>query len=44
MPRWEPYTVDAPYGMVFADKAEFVKEQPSKLMKFLVNQYFKRSS
>jgi len=42
MPRWEPYTVDAPYGMLFADKAEFVREQPSDLMKFLVRQYFKR--
>uniref|UniRef100_UPI0035A1C0A3 carboxylesterase family protein n=1 Tax=Jeotgalibaca porci TaxID=1868793 RepID=UPI0035A1C0A3 len=41
MPQWDPYTVDAPYGMVFGDKSEFVKEQPSELMHFLVNQYFK---
>jgi len=44
MPKWEPYTIDAPYGMVFGDKAQFVKEQPTELMKFLVGQYFKRSS
>ncbi|NLX78079.1 MAG: carboxylesterase family protein [Clostridiaceae bacterium] len=44
MPRWEPYTVEAPFGMLFADKAEFVREQPGELMNFLVRQYFKRSS
>jgi para-nitrobenzyl esterase len=43
MPYWEPYTADAPYGMLFGDKAEFNREQPSELMSFLVNQYFKRS-
>jgi len=42
MPRWEPYTTDAPYGMVFGDKAEFVRKQPSDLMKFLVKEYFKK--
>lgn len=42
MPQWEPYTLEAPYGMVFKDKPEFVKEQPSELMKFLVKQYFKK--
>lgn len=42
MPQWDPYTLDAPYGMVFGDKAEFVREQPDDLMKFLVNQYFKK--
>lgn len=41
MPRWEAYTADAPYGMVFGDKSEFVREQPSDLMKFLVRQYLK---
>ncbi len=41
MPKWEPYSSDAPYGMVFGDQAEFVKEQPDDLMKFLVKQYFK---
>jgi para-nitrobenzyl esterase len=41
MPQWDPYTLAAPYGMVFADKAEFVKEQPSDLMNFLVKEYFK---
>jgi len=41
MPQWEPYTPEAPYGMVFGEKAEFVKEQPTDLMKFLVREYFK---
>ena len=41
MPYWEPYTADAPYGMEFGDKSEFVKEQPDDLVKFLVEQYFK---
>jgi para-nitrobenzyl esterase len=42
MPRWEPYTKQAPYGMLFADKAEFLKEQPSELMSFLVKEYFRK--
>lgn len=42
MPFWEKYTTDAPYGMIFRDKAEFLKEQPSDLMKFLVKEYFKK--
>lgn len=41
LPQWDTYRPDAPYGMVFGDKAEFVKEQPSELMQFLVKQYFK---
>jgi para-nitrobenzyl esterase len=41
MPKWEPYKMEAPYGMVFADKAEFVREEPSEVMKYLVNNYFK---
>ena len=41
MANWETYSADAPYGMLFKDKAEFVKEQPGGLMKFLVKQYFK---
>lgn len=44
MPKWEPYTVDAPYGMLFADKAEFVRKRPGELMDFLVRQYSKRKS
>jgi para-nitrobenzyl esterase len=43
MPRWEPYTPEAPYGMRFADAAEFVREEPGEMMKFLVKQYFKRN-
>ena len=44
MSRWEPYTSQAPYGMLFADKAEFVREQPSELMKFLVKEYLRKNS
>ncbi|NRY60475.1 carboxylesterase/lipase family protein [Clostridium beijerinckii] len=42
MPRWERYTPREPYGMVFGDKAEFIKEQPNNLMKFLIREYFKK--
>jgi len=42
MPQWEPYTIDAPYGMLFGDQAEFLKQPPGELMQFLVQQYFKR--
>ncbi|WP_342423382.1 carboxylesterase family protein [Paenibacillus sp. FSL E2-0178] len=41
LPRWEPYTPDAPYGMLFADKAEFSGQQPEAMMNFLVQQYFR---
>ncbi|MFW6035336.1 MAG: carboxylesterase/lipase family protein [Halothermotrichaceae bacterium] len=40
MTQWNPYTLKAPYGMVFGDKVEFVEEKPDDLMKFLVEQYF----
>lgn len=43
MPQWDRYTAEAPYGMVFGDKAEFVKEEPNDLMKFLVKHYFKNN-
>jgi len=43
MERWEPYTVQAPYGMVFGDKPVFVREKPSDLMEFLIRQYFKKN-
>jgi para-nitrobenzyl esterase len=42
MPQWYTYTAEAPYGMLFKDKAEFAKEEPSDLMKFLIKQYFKK--
>ncbi|MDF2885285.1 MAG: carboxylesterase type [Clostridiaceae bacterium] len=42
MPHWEKYTTEMPYGMVFGEKAEFVKEQPSNIMEFLVKEYFKK--
>ncbi|KWX88308.1 carboxylesterase, partial [Paenibacillus riograndensis] len=41
LPRWEPYTPEAPYGMLFADRAEFSRQQPGEIMKFLVQQFFK---
>jgi len=41
MPKWEPYTYEEPYGMVFGDEADFAREQPDDLMTFLVEQYFK---
>jgi para-nitrobenzyl esterase len=44
MEHWDPYTLQAPYGMVFADKPVFAREQPSELMEFLVRQYFKKHS
>ncbi|HPZ63957.1 MAG TPA: carboxylesterase family protein, partial [Halanaerobiales bacterium] len=37
MPQWYPYTPEEPYGMLFKDKSEFLRERPSKLMEFLVN-------
>ncbi|MCC3372020.1 carboxylesterase/lipase family protein [Cohnella sp. REN36] len=43
LPRWEPYTPEAPYGMRFADQAAFAREQPRDTMKFLVKQYFKKN-
>lgn len=43
MPLWEPYTPDAPFGMKFAEQAEFVREQPDDRMKFLVRAYFKEN-
>jgi para-nitrobenzyl esterase len=43
LPQWEPYTTEAPYGMMFRDQAEFSREQPSEIMKFLVQQYDKKN-
>jgi len=42
MPHWYPYTPEEPYGMAFRDKPQFVREEPSEIMKFLVRQYFKK--
>jgi para-nitrobenzyl esterase len=42
MPQWDQYTLEAPYGMLFEDKAKFEKEEPSDLMKFLIKEYFKK--
>jgi para-nitrobenzyl esterase len=42
MPGWEPYTLDAPYGMLFGEKAEFDRTGPGEMMSFLVSQYFKK--
>jgi len=44
MPHWDTYTTKSPYGMLFGDKAEFLKEEPSDVMKFLVKEYFKNKS
>lgn len=43
LPRWETYTPEAPYGMRFADRAAFAAEQPGELMRFLLQQYFRRN-
>ncbi|WP_163195206.1 carboxylesterase/lipase family protein [Clostridium thermarum] len=42
MPQWYPYTPEEPYGMLFGHKAEFVREEPSDIMKFLIEEYFKK--
>ncbi len=42
--QWEPYTREAPFRMVFTDKAEFSKEGPSDIMKFLMKEYFKNQN
>lgn len=44
LPVWEPYTQDAPYGMLFADRAEFDRTGPGEMMSFLVDQYFKEKT
>lgn len=43
MPLWDTYKPEAPYGMRFGDRAEFMKEQPSEIMQFLVNKYYIKS-
>lgn len=40
LPLWKPCTPEAPFGMVFADQAEFVEKPPGEIMQFLVEQYF----
>lgn len=44
LPLWKPCTAEAPYGMIFADKAEFVEDPPGEVMQFLVEHYFERQS
>lgn len=39
LPHWEAYTPAEPFGMVFADDAEFVRKQPGELMQFLVEEF-----
>ncbi len=41
LPEWAPCTPDAPNGVLFADQAETITEQPGELMQFVVQQYFK---
>jgi len=43
MPEWKPLTAEAPYGMLFGDKAVYLEKEPSDLMKFLVKEYFKKN-
>ncbi|MFX3636030.1 MAG: carboxylesterase/lipase family protein [Candidatus Pristimantibacillus sp.] len=43
LPHWEPYTSEAPYGMLFADRVEFFREKPNEIIKFLIQQYFKKN-
>lgn len=38
LPRWEPFTLEEPYSMVFKDNSEFVREQPRDVMQFLVKE------
>ncbi|WNS46046.1 carboxylesterase family protein [Paenibacillus sp. MMS20-IR301] len=44
LPRWEPYTAEAPYGMLFADRAGFSRQPPGEMMKFLVDHYCRKNS
>jgi para-nitrobenzyl esterase len=41
MPKWRAYTAQEPWGVVFRDQVECGIQEPSKLMDFLVQQYFK---
>lgn len=41
MPKWETYTAEEPYGMEFGDESQFVKEEVSLLIDFLVSEHFK---
>ncbi len=42
MSQWEPYSLEEPYRMEFKDNADFAREEPSDLMKFIVREYFKK--
>lgn len=42
MPTWYPYSKDQPFGMFFGDRPEFLRQQPSPVMEFLINQFFRR--
>ncbi|GFN33038.1 carboxylesterase/lipase family protein [Paenibacillus xylaniclasticus] len=41
LPKWEPYTPASLCVMQFAEQAFATKEQPSEIVKFLVEQYFR---
>ena len=44
MPKWEPYSSENYKAMYFGDGyVEFGKEEPDELVKFLVDQYFKKN-
>ena len=36
LPCWKPYSVEEPYGMLFSDTSRFEREQPGRVMRFLV--------
>lgn len=40
MPRWNPFTKDEPYGIVFRDQPEPSQHRPGPLMEFLVDHFF----
>ncbi len=41
LPTWDAYSETAPYGMLFGDTTSFSREEPTALMKFLVDQRLK---
>jgi len=43
MPHWYPYTAGEPYAMLFRERPESVKAEPGSLLRFLVEQYFKKA-
>lgn len=42
MPEWRPYTKEEPYGMLFGDKPAMDTKEPSEIMKFAIEHYYKK--